>query len=347
MRWLARFLLTVIAATTGHGAETFDIAAVGDIMLGTDYPVSRLPTNDGKDYLKEVSEVLRAADITFGNLEGVLVDGGEPRKVCKITSACYLFRSPTRYVAHLQDAGFDLLSLANNHSRDFGEAGRSYTMGVLDDAGIRHSGRRGDIASWEQGGKRWAMIAFSPTLKSHLLNDIPKARRWVAQLAAHHDIVIVSFHGGAEGENASRLPFEEEFYFGETRGEVVRFARTMVDAGADLVLGHGPHVVRAMELYRHRLIAYSLGNFATAQGISVRGPAGLAPILQATIKADGQFLEGRLYSALQIRPAGLIWDQDEQAAAKIRQLTVSSFGSKMFEFNDDGSFAPYSANKPD
>ena len=335
---LAVLTLGLIITSVACAEDTFTIAAVGDIMLGTDYPQPRLPSNDGKDYLAEISPVLRAADITFGNLEGVVADGGSPRKVCKTAGACYLFRSPARYAAHLKDAGFDILSLANNHARDFGEAGRSQTMAALDRVGILHSGRRGDIASWEQGGKSWALIAFSPTLKSHLLNDIPEAKRWVEQLVAHHDIVIVSFHGGAEGAEASVLPFEEEFYFGETRGEVVRFARTMIDAGADLVLGHGPHVVRAMELYQQRLIAYSLGNFATAVGISVNQDAGFAPILTVTISGDGRFIEGQLLSALQTRPAALVWDPDDQAGKAIRRLSQQSFGTAMFEFSADGYF---------
>jgi hypothetical protein len=341
---LRLLILSFIVTSPSFAAETFSVAAVGDIMLGTDYPTPRLPSNDGRDYLTEVASVLQAADVSFGNLEGVLADGGEARKRCKIAGACYLFRSPARYAGHLSNAGFDVLSLANNHARDFGEAGRSLTMSILDNAGIRHSGRRGDIASWQQGGKRWAMIAFSPTLKSHLLNDIPSARRWVEQLVAHHDIVIVSFHGGAEGADASQLVFEEEFYFGETRGEVVRFAHTMVEAGADLVLGHGPHVVRAMELYEQRLIAYSLGNFATAEGISVAGASGLAPILKVTITEDGQFLDGQLYSAIQRRPARLGWDPLDQAATAIRQLTVETFGPTMFEFTDDNRFRPGAIN---
>jgi len=330
--------LGLFISAAASAADTFTIAAVGDIMLGTDYPEPRLPSNDGKDYLAEVAPVLQAADVTFGNLEGVVADGGIPRKVCKTAGACYLFRSPARYAKHLKAAGFDAMSLANNHARDFGEEGRSQTMAVLDRVGILHSGRRGDIATWEQGGKRWALIAFSPTLKSHLLNDIPEARRWVEQLVANHDIVIVSFHGGAEGTTASALPFEEEFYFGETRGEVVRFARTMIDAGADLVLGHGPHVVRAMELYQQRLIAYSLGNFATAAGISVNGDAGFAPILRVTINGDGKFLEGQLLSALQARPAALVWDPADQAGKAIRRLSQQSFGATMFEFSADGYF---------
>ncbi|MEL7448312.1 MAG: CapA family protein, partial [Pseudomonadota bacterium] len=96
-------------------------------MLGTDFPTDRLPANDAS-ILTGAAERLRAADVAFGNLEGVLLDGGEPFKVCKDPSLCYLFRTPSRYVQHLADAGFDVLSLANNHSRDFGEDGRDATM---------------------------------------------------------------------------------------------------------------------------------------------------------------------------------------------------------------------------
>lgn len=110
------------------------VAAVGDMMLGTDYPENHLPDDDGASFLAEVAPVLRAADVTFGNLEGVLLDGGTPRKQCDNPRACYLFRTPSRYVEHYVDAGFDVLSLANNHARDFGEKGRTATMRTLDEA---------------------------------------------------------------------------------------------------------------------------------------------------------------------------------------------------------------------
>lgn len=219
-------------------------------------------------------------------------------------------------------------------------------MLTLDTYGIHHSGRRGDTASWQQGEQSVAFIAFSPTLLSYLLNDIPAAEQQVAALAASHDIVIVSFHGGAEGASATTLPFEEEFYIGETRGEVVRFARRVIDVGADLVIGHGPHVPRAMELYQDRLIAYSLGNFATYFGVSVQGMAGWAPILTATISSDGRFLGGRIYSAIQERPAGPAWDSEDRAYELIRTLTEDSFGDTMFSFEDDGSFAPGPTRQP-
>lgn len=339
---LARVYCVLLAwclALAANGQERIlSIAATGDVMLGTDYPENRLPDDDGAGFLAEVAPVLRAADIAVGNLEGVILTGGEPAKTCTSPDACFLFRSPPHYAGLLRDAGFDVLSLANNHARDFGEEGRTATMAVLDEYGLRHSGRRGDIASWIQDGLRIAFIAFSPTRQSYLLNDIPTAVDEIAALAPDHDIVIVSFHGGAEGPAAMELRFEEEFYFGETRGEVVRFARAVIDAGADLVLGHGPHVPRAMELYRDRLVVYSLGNFATYYGVSVAGFAGVAPLLVTDLAADGRFLRGRIRSAVQVRPDGPSWDERQQAFALIRDLTERTFGSEMFEFDADGGF---------
>lgn len=314
------------------------IAAVGDIMLGTDYPENHLPDDDGVSFLAEVTPVLQAADIAFGNLEQVLVDGGEPGKQCENPAACYLFRSPTRYAQHLSAAGFDVLSLANNHARDFGEEGRSSSMRALDGVGILHSGRERDVASWEQDGLRVAMIAYSPTIGSHSLLDVDLAAGQVSALALDHDVVMVSFHGGAEGVDATRLPFGEEFYYGEARGNVVEFAHAVIDAGADLVLGHGPHVPRALEIYEERLVAYSLGNFATYYGISVEGLKGVAPILLTTLDGEGRFLHGQIVSNVQMRPGGPRPDPAQHALALMRSLTGEAFGAGELRFDCDGSF---------
>ncbi|MFQ5548085.1 MAG: CapA family protein [Woeseia sp.] len=321
------------------------VAAVGDMMLGTDYPEDHLPDDDGASFLAAVTPILSAADVTFGNLEGVLVDGGEPGKQCSKPAACYRFRSPPRYVEHFVNAGFDVMSLANNHARDFGEEGRLATMQTLANAGIRHSGLEGDIASLEANGLRIALIAFAVTKNSNLLLDYEKSAATVAACASSHDIVIVSFHGGAEGRDVMRLPFGEEEYYGEPRGDVVRFARMVVDAGADLVIGHGPHVVRAMERYKGRLIAYSLGNFATYYGISVEGMKGVAPILVATIDQTGRFIEGRIHSSEQIRPAGPTIDDEQKALNLIRGLSIQDFGRPGLTFHRDGSIVPADRRK--
>ncbi|HET9864656.1 MAG TPA: CapA family protein [Steroidobacteraceae bacterium] len=312
------------------------LAAVGDIMMGTDFPENILPDDDGVGFLAALTPILSQPDVTFGNLEGVLQDGGEPVKQCKDTRLCFLFRTPTRYARYLADAGFDVMSLANNHARDFGEEGRSSTMAALDAVGIRHSGREGTVASWIANGRRVALVAFAPNVGSNSLNDPQIGLPLVQQLAAMHDIVIVSFHGGAEGNGAEVLPFTREIFAGEDRGNVVEFAHAMVDAGADLVIGHGPHVLRPVELYRERLIAYSLGNFATYYGISVEGIRGIAAVLLCELDDQGRFVSGRLEPTVQIRPAGPSPDPARAAVTLLRDLTEAAFPQGMLSISAEG-----------
>ena len=312
------------------------------MMLGTDYPENHLPDDDGVGFLAAVTPVLSSADITFGNLEGVLVDGGEPGKKCSNPKACYLFRSPSRYVEHFKNAGFDVMSLANNHARDFGEEGRLASMQTLADAGLFHSGLEGDFASMRVNDLKVAVLAYAVTRNSNMLLDYELARKTVEEQAKIHDIVIVSFHGGAEGRDVTHLPFAEEEYFGEPRGDVVKFSRMAIDAGADLVIGHGPHVVRAMENYNGRLIAYSLGNFATYYGISVEGIKGVAPILVVTLNGDGEFVEGQIHSTVQLRPDGPSIDPRNRALNLLRELTQEDFDRPGIQFGADGKILPLS-----
>jgi poly-gamma-glutamate capsule biosynthesis protein CapA/YwtB (metallophosphatase superfamily) len=250
--------------------------------------------------------------------------------------ACFVFRSPTRYATWLRDAGFDVMSLANNHAQDFGDPGRASSMQALDAVGIRHSGRDGDIAEWTTRGRRFALVAFAPNVGSHQLNDLVRAQEIVTDLAAKHDIVIVAFHGGAEGDGAQKLPFARELYAGEDRGHVVEFAHTVIDAGADLVVGSGPHVMRALELYRDRLIAYSLGNFATYYGISVNGIRGTSGVLTTRLADDGRFIEAHFEPTVQIRPGGPQPDPQKRALLQLRDLTAEAFPAGNLAVREDG-----------
>jgi len=152
--------------------------------------------------------------------------------------------------------------------------------------------------------------------------------------------VIVSMHAGGEAGDVLRVPFDTEYYRGENRGDVVRFARSAVDAGADLVIGHGPHVPRALEIYRGRLIAYSLGNFATYYGIRVTGDNGLAPLLLAELDAGGRFLGGTVHSFRQKRPGGPAADASEEVFRLIRRLSQEDFPETAPAFLDDGRIEP-------
>ena len=319
---------------------TIIISAAGDIMLGTDYPANRLPDDDGVSFLQHVTPLLQQADVAFGNLEGVLLDGGEPEKTCSNPKACYLFRSPTRYAQLLADAGFDAMSLANNHALDFGEVGRDSSMLALSQAGIHHSGREGDIASWEHNGWRIGLIAFSPTKGSFDLIDYHKFLPLIQSMAESNDVLIVSFHGGAEGKDGvERLAFGMEHAYGERRGDVVDFSRAMVDAGADLVIGHGPHIPRAMEIYQNRLIAYSLGNFATYYGISVAGSKGYAPLLTVELNNRGEFNGGQIDSFVQRRPGGPAPDTKQRAMNMIKELSRADFPDTSLVIDHQGTLS--------
>ena len=332
-------------ARPDKSTQRIRIAAVGDMMIGTDYPRNHLPDDDGAGFLADVAPLLQEADVAFGNLEGVLMEGGEPAKKCRNLNACYLFRSPPRYARHYRDAGFDIMSLANNHARDFGEEGRDSSAAELETAGVAASGREGTFSVLEHDELNVAFVNFAVTKNSNMLLDYEAAFEWIAALDQEFDIVVVTFHGGAEGADATHVPFAEEEYYGEPRGDVVYFARGVVDAGADLVIGHGPHVVRGMERYKERLIAYSLGNFATYYGISVAGIKGIAPILTATLDGDGRFLEGHIVSTIQLRPAGPSIDTRDRALNLIRGLSIEDFGEPGLAFLPDGSVFP--AERPD
>jgi hypothetical protein len=340
-------VLLILASTAALGAgedgrRPLTVMAVGDIMLGTDYPEDRLADDDGASLLAAAAPVLAGADIAFGNLEGVLLDGGEPAKSCSDPAACYLFRSPTRYADHLRDAGFTVLSLANNHARDFGEEGRDSSMAALAERGLHHSGREGDFASWTVDGSRVALLAFAPFKGANDFLSTDAAAEIVSRFAADHDVVIVSMHAGGEAGDVLHVPFQMEEFRGERRGDVALFARTMVEAGADLVIGHGPHVPRALEIHRDRLIAYSLGNFATYYGIRVTGDNGLAPLLVVSLDRDGRFLEGKIESFRQLRPRGPVPDPGAEAFRLMRRLSLEDFPDSAPHFEDGGRLLPRS-----
>jgi poly-gamma-glutamate capsule biosynthesis protein CapA/YwtB (metallophosphatase superfamily) len=320
--------------------DEITLAAVGDVMLGSTFPdESLLPPNDGANLLDEVKPILSAADITFGNLEGPMIDGGVSAKCPPGRANCYAFRVPTRYGRYLKEAGFDVMSLANNHAMDFGAEGRASSARTLDALGIAHSGAVGDIARLTVKGKRIALIAFATYPTSYNLNDLESAKKLVADLTAANDIVIVSFHGGAEGASRQHVPYGAEAFFGENRGDLRRFSRAMIDVGADLVIGHGPHVVRGMEVYRNRLIAYSLGNFATYGRFSLTGPLGLSLILQVRLTMDGAFAGGKIYAVKQEKPGGPRLDPTGAIIPLVRQLSIEDFGASSVKIGDDGELS--------
>jgi tetratricopeptide (TPR) repeat protein len=319
--------------------KTVRIRAVGDIMMGTDFPAGYLPPEGGATVLAGVYDLLNDADVTFGNLEGPLCDGGKTNK-CRPGQNCYAFRTPTSYGAWLDKAGFDLLSTANNHAEDFGVTCREQTETTLEALGIAHSGRPGTLATVEHDGVKIGMIGFHSSRTGHYLNDHATAAALVRAMDADHDLVIVSFHGGAEGSKNLHVPDRMETFYGEQRGHLRKFARVVVEAGADLVLGHGPHVPRGMELVDGHLVAYSLGNFATYGRFNLSGHLATSLVLEATLDHQGKLVSGRILP-IRLEGEGIPMPDAKQTAIDlIRSLSTEDFGPRAPTIAADGTFVP-------
>src|SRR6188508_1523053 len=264
------------------------IVATGDIVMGS---TPNLPSDGGRSFFSDAETVL--ADVVLGNLEGTLsTEGGS--KCGKGSTNCFAFQTPPSYARWLQGAGFTVMNLANNHAYDFGAAGLRQTTDALAGVGLEWTGRPGQITVQKVAGIRVALVGFAPYPWAQSLTDIAAAKKLVRRAARSADVVVVTMHAGAEGSDRQHVKRGTELFLGENRGDSMRFAHAVVDAGADLVVGSGPHVLRGMEWYKGRLIAYSLGNFAGYDVFSLGGPLSTSAILRVTLDGAGRFETGQL-----------------------------------------------------
>lgn len=334
-------LLLGLTFTYAMPGDTVTVIGVGDIMMGTLYPEAELPTDSGAHLMEEVDSILQSADVTMGNLEGVLLNKGGTAKTCKDSTVCYVFRSPEGYVKNLVKAGFDVMSIANNHAGDFGDLGRQSTMRALDGAGLLYAGQLPNPSIvFIKDSITYGFAAFSPNSNCVSVNDTAAAAAIIRALDSVADIVIVSFHGGAEGNTFQRVPKKHEMFHGEDRGDVHAFAHTLVDAGADIIIGSGPHVSRAVELYNNRFIAYSAGNFCTYGGINVRGVNGLAPIFKVSTNRKGEFIKAHIFPTYQLSHTYVHLDKSAQVTKVIRDLTKQDFPDTKLTIDLSGEILP-------
>jgi hypothetical protein len=336
--WAILVALLLLAAWAGpaHAADEpadISISWVGDMAFSRD---AGLPPDGGRGVFADVARYLNASDVSTGNLEGTLGRGG-PSK-CK--GDCHTFQAPAEYGRVFQKAGFDLLNLANNHSRDFGTPGLSQTLQALGHERIAHTGLANDIAFVRVRGVKVAFLGFAPYPWTSPLIDIPAARRQVASAARRADVVVVFIHAGAEGSGATHTPHGTETAFGENRGAPRRFAHTMVDAGADAVLGSGPHVLRGIECYRRGVVAYSLGNFAAWRTLSTSGVLGLSGVLQIRTTPTGRFTGGQLWPVRLTGPGLPRRDPSRASVALVRRLSREDFGARACRISKTGRIQP-------
>ncbi|MEU8125665.1 CapA family protein [Micromonospora sp. DT15] len=309
-------------ASSGQGGA-ISLSATGDIIMGN--APSRLPAAGGKGFFNSVTDALKA-DLVMGNLEEPLTVDTGTGKCGANSTRCFQFRAPPEYAAHLRDAGFDVLNQANNHGYDYGPKGYENTQKALKKYDLEHTGAPNEITVVDVKGVKVAVAGFSSYVWSNSLVDIDKAKAVVAKAATMADLVVVQVHMGGEGVDKTRVKPGTEMFLGENRGDPVKFSHAMIDAGADLIVGHGPHVLRGMEFYKGRLIAYSLGNFAGGgNSLSNDGRLGWGGVLKVSLKPDGSWAGGSFTSTYMNSAGKPTLDPDDRGLGLVTELSRADF----------------------
>jgi len=319
---------TTVAAHRTAPLETFTFVGGGDIAL----------TGDADPHVFDgIRGYLREGDLVVGNLEGTLTTGGVPK--CSGGAGCFTFRGSPAWAAVLRRAGFNVLNVANNHALDYGVEGQRETLTSLRDAGLLEQGLPGQVLHVSLRDIRIALIGCAPYGWAQSLLDIAASARLVRNAARAADVVIVYMHAGAEGSDADHVADADETYLGESRGNSRAFAHAMIRAGADLVFGSGPHVLRGIEWYRKRLVVYSLGNLAGTHTLSTAGSLGASALLRATLDARGNFRNASVVP-LRLAPAGTpVVDTRAEVTTRIRALSHADFGVRAVRVSATGRLA--------
>jgi Bacterial capsule synthesis protein PGA_cap len=326
-------LAAVIGATSGGGegdaarkrppGGPVSLVWGGDVTLGS---YRGRPPHHGRTQLAAVARALRRADISVVNLEGTFGPASTAKCAVGASPTCFPFQAPARNAGTLRWAGVDLVNTANNHAYDYGPQGWVATRRALIRAGVAATGAVSEVHVIERNGTRVAFAGFSTYPWTASMSDLASVKALVADADRQAEVVVVLMHSGAEGADRTHVPVGREEAFGEDRGDSRTFAHTAIDTGADLVLGSGPHVLRGMELYKGRLIAYSLGNLTGWHNFGVHGALGLSGLLRVDVAPDGRLRRGRLIS-LRLRGAGVPRrDRSETARRLVRRLSRADFG---------------------
>jgi hypothetical protein len=324
---------TAATTTTLPPTESFTLSAVGDTDLGN---TPQLPANPIA-YLAPVKAAL-AADVVFGNLEGTMTNASTSK--CAVASiACYAFRVPPSFARAYRATGFTVLNSANNHSYDFGARGEADTSAALAAAGIVQAGLPGQIGIVHTHGVSVAFVDFAPYSLTNNLLDVTQAAQLIAQAKRDAQVVVVYMHAGAEGPAADQVTRATETFYGENRGNPYAFAHAAIDDGADLVIASGPHVLRGMQWYKGRLIAYSLGDFTNYDAFATVGDLSMSAILHVTMTARGSITAASV-TPLTIEPGGqAVVDPSHAAWGFMNQLSTQDFAATAALIGVDGRVA--------
>lgn len=273
----------------------------------------------------------REPDVLLGNFEGVVTDGTLTKRRCiPDDKTCWIFRGDTGFIEVLKRVGFDAVNLANNHMRDYEIPGEEQTRSFLLDASVPAVGN-GELVLVKKQDVIIGLIG-AYLHGRHDYSDIVPLVQKSNQTA---DITVVMMHGGEEGRHARHTYDKDEYHKGYFRGNLYGFAHDMVDNGADLVLGSGPHVLRGIEKYRNSLIVYSMGNFYGTE-FSTDGVLAASGIFTTTFDENFDIVDAQLVP-LTISEAGIpSIDHSRASIDFVNNLSQEDFDNNAVLFDENG-----------
>ena len=313
------------------------VCAGGDVTLGTNLDrvwardaAKKMQSQFGligtpSELIAPLRPLVERADIVLLNVESAIGEGSAPSKCGKKSTNCFAFRAPSSSATALRDVARGRVvvgNVANNHSRDAGPEGAAVTVDLLQRAGVLVTGYD-TIATPvpTPAGDTIGVLGFYTSSDTPDARDTAAVFRHVNRAAARYPVVVVTMHLGAEGMAAQRTRDATEIFLKIDRGNPVGFADAAVRGGAAMVIGHGPHVLRAVEWRaRGALIAYSLGNLLTYGPFTLKEPLNRGAVLCASLDEDGRVSESALTSTMQLAPGVLVRDSTHRAAALVDSL---------------------------
>jgi hypothetical protein len=296
------------------------ITDVGNMNFGAagTYP----PAGPGP-LLAGVTRHLRS-QLTLATLQTTLGSGGTTKcAVSPPSVTCYAFQAPAAYAVAVHRAGFAAVNLAGSHVEDVGRLGVRETNAALRAAHVPFTGRPGQTTYLVRRGVRIALLGFAPYQFTRNQLAVRAAAGAVRQAAARAPLVIVFMHANGEG-------------VGTRSDDPIAFAHAMVRAGADLVLGSGPHALRGMQWYHRRLIAYSMGNFAGYNSLGLSGPGARSAILRLRLRAGGVFAGGLITPIMLVEPGMPLLDPARTGISLLNSLSRTEFGASAVRITPGG-----------
>lgn len=333
------------------------VCAGGDVTLGTNLipewatPASRDMrarfgmADDPASLLAALTPVVAGSDVLLVNVESAIGTGRAESKCGPQSTNCFAFRSPPAAASALRALTDAVVvgNVANNHTHDAGDAGADSTVAALKRAGVLVTGAD-TLATLVRTarGDSIGVLGFYTSSDTPDARDTAAVYRHVARAARQYPVVIATMHLGAEGRDAQRTLDGRELFLHIDRGNPVAFAEAAVRGGAALVVGHGPHVMRAMEWRQGgALIAYSLGNLLTYGPFVLKEPMNRAAVLCATLDSTGRISAAELRPTMQRAAGVLVRDATGRAAALVDSLSRLDFPLSGVQAEASGRLRPH------